>query len=53
MISLNLFHFPVVEPERKVPEVSYGYDSCGYQPQFQDTAKDRYQDSNYNTGFVF
>nr|XP_026493391.1 myb-like protein K [Vanessa tameamea] len=45
-------HVPYTqEPARTVPDVSYGYDSGGYQPQFQDTANDQYQETNYSTGY--
>lgn len=41
--------FIVIEPEKTIPDVSYGYDSFRFQKDFQDTATEPYQDTNYNT----
>ncbi|CAG4965731.1 unnamed protein product [Parnassius apollo] len=39
------------EPERAVPDISYGYDTYGYQSQYHDTATEQYQDTNYSTSY--
>ncbi|CAG9566237.1 unnamed protein product [Danaus chrysippus] len=45
-------HVPyTTEPERAVPDVSYGYDNYKTQPQHQDVVTDQYQDTNYNTNY--
>ncbi|KAJ0175208.1 hypothetical protein K1T71_009349 [Dendrolimus kikuchii] len=45
-------HVPYLpEPEKTVTEPSYGYESYGYQPDYQDTATDLYQDNNFNTSY--
>ncbi|XP_049702299.1 phorbol ester/diacylglycerol-binding protein unc-13 [Helicoverpa armigera] len=45
----TLTHVPYVpEPEKPIPDVSYGYDSFGFQQDFQDTATEPYPDTNYN-----
>ncbi|XP_028166567.1 uncharacterized protein LOC114357243 [Ostrinia furnacalis] len=47
-------HVPYIpEPEKVVPDVSYGYSSSyAYQTEYQDTAAaDQYQDTNYNTSY--
>ncbi|KAF9812636.1 hypothetical protein SFRURICE_018066 [Spodoptera frugiperda] len=46
----TLTHVPYVpEPERTIPDASYGYDSFGFQQQdFQDTATASYPEPSYN-----
>ncbi|XP_037292469.1 mediator of RNA polymerase II transcription subunit 1.1-like [Manduca sexta] len=45
-------HVPYVpEPEKVVTSVSYGYDSYGYQSEYQDTATEQFQDNNYTTSY--
>ncbi|OWR48103.1 hypothetical protein KGM_204823 [Danaus plexippus plexippus] len=45
-------HVPyTTEPERAVPDVSYGYDNYKVQPQHQDIVTDQYQDTNYNANY--
>ncbi|KPJ15782.1 Phorbol ester/diacylglycerol-binding protein unc-13 [Papilio machaon] len=45
-------HVPYTqESERAVPDVSYDYNTYGYQSQYQDTAIEQYQDTNYNASY--
>ncbi|XP_063383199.1 protein unc-13 homolog B isoform X7 [Cydia fagiglandana] len=45
-------HVPYLpEPVKTIPDVSYGYDSYGYQPEYQDAVTEQYQDHNYNTNY--
>ncbi|XP_075979594.1 protein unc-13 homolog A-like isoform X7 [Anticarsia gemmatalis] len=48
--TLLATHVPYVpEPEKMIPDVSYGYDSYGYQQDFTTTATEQYPETNYNT----
>lgn len=41
--------FLSTEPEKTIPDVSYGYDSYVYQPDYHNAVTEQYQDHNYNT----
>ncbi|XP_073960325.1 unc-13 isoform X6 [Choristoneura fumiferana] len=48
----TVHHVPYLpEPEKTIPDVSYGYDSYVYQPDYHSTVTEHYQDHNYNTNY--